>query len=75
MQPEEIESYVDAAAAALALPIAPEHRSGVVHYFALAAGMAELVMAHPMGRDDEPGPQFVPIGPGDTPAPARRRLR
>ena len=75
MQPHEIESYVDAAAAALALPIATEHRPGVLHYFALAAGMAELLMAQAMRLDDDPAPQFVPIAPGDTPLPARQRLR
>ena len=75
MQPEEIQSYVDAAAAALALPVAAEHRPGVHHYFALAASMAELVMAQALRPDDEPAPQFVPIGPGDTPLPTRSRLR
>lgn len=75
MQPREIESYVDAAAAALHLPIAAEHRPGVLHHFALAADMAELVMAQALRPDDEPAPQFVPIAPGDTPPPARRRLR
>ncbi len=54
MTPEQIEAYVDAAAAALALPIAPAHRPGVLTYFALAAGMADLVGAHPLGITDDP---------------------
>jgi hypothetical protein len=75
MHSSEIESYVDAAAAALALPLAAEHRPGVLRYFALAAGMAELVMAQALRADDEPAPQFVPIGPGDAPLLDRKRLK
>ena len=75
MQPSEIESYVDAAAAALGLPLAPEHRPGVLVYFAVAAGMAELVMAQTLRPDDDPAPQFVPIAPGEAPLPDRQRLR
>ena len=45
MTPEAIEVYVDAAAAALELPLAAAHRPGVLRYFALAASMAELVNA------------------------------
>ena len=54
---------VDAAAALLALPIAPEHRPGVVRYFALAAGFAALLQADPLGVADEPAEVFTPIGP------------
>ena len=63
MQPKEVESYVDAAAAALGLPLLAEHRPGVLHYFALAAALAEQVMALPLDRDDEPATVFVPIAP------------
>jgi hypothetical protein len=45
------------------LKIAPEHRPGVLHYFALAASMAELVSAHPLGTPDEPAPVFTPVSP------------
>ena len=41
MDRERIEAYVDAAAAALDLPLAPAHRPGVLAYFALAAGLAD----------------------------------
>ena len=63
MTPEQIESYVDAAAVALGLSIAPAHRPGVLNYFALAAGMAELVGAHPLAITDDPAEAFVPIAP------------
>jgi hypothetical protein len=65
MEPERIEAYVDAAAAALGVPLLPEHRPGVLRYFALAAELAELVMAAPLGPLDEPAPVFVPIAPDD----------
>jgi len=63
MIPDEIARYVDAAAAALALPIAPEHRAGVLHYFGLAASLAALVEAQPLEGHDEPAPVFVPVAP------------
>lgn len=63
MRAETIEAYVDATAAALDLPLAPEHRPGVLHYFGLAAEMAELVNALPLTVQDEPAEAFVPISP------------
>ena len=66
MTPAQIENYVDAAAAALQLPIAPEHRPGVLNYFALAASMAELVAAHPLGVTDDPAEAFVPVSPASA---------
>jgi hypothetical protein len=63
MTPAEIEAYVDAAAAALQLPIEPAHRPGTLQYFALAASMAELIAAHPLTLRDEPAESFVPIAP------------
>jgi len=63
LTPPEIEHYVDAAAAALSLPLSPAHRPGVLNYFALAASMAELVGAHPLTVADEPAESFVPISP------------
>lgn len=66
MTPGETEAYVDAAAAALKLPLSPQHRPGVLHYFALAASMAELVGAHPLTTADEPAEAFVPISPSAT---------
>jgi len=63
MTPAQIEAYVDAASAALNLPLSPEHRPGVLHYFALAAGMAELVAAQPLATTDDPAEAFVPVSP------------
>ena len=68
MSPEPLEAYVDATATLLQLPIAPEHRPGVLRYFALAASMAELVDAHPLAHADEPAPVFVPVSPPADPA-------
>ena len=45
---QQIEAYVDAAAAAVGLEIAAAHRPGVIHYLGLAAAMADLVMALPL---------------------------
>jgi len=70
MDRERIEAYVDAAAAALDLPLAPAHRPGVLAYFALAAELADAVMAAPLGACDEAAPVFTPIGPDDLPAVA-----
>ena len=63
MRAETIEAYVDAAAAALELPLAAEHRPGVLRYFGLAAEMAELVNGLPLALQDEPAEAFVPISP------------
>jgi Protein of unknown function (DUF4089) len=60
MTSDEIERYVDACAAALDLPIAPEHWPGVLRYFALAAAFADDVQAVPMTPHDEPAVNFVP---------------
>ncbi|MDR7331578.1 DUF4089 domain-containing protein [Roseateles asaccharophilus] len=61
----DAEAYVDATAALLALPLAPEHRPGVLRYFGLAAEMAALVNGLPLATHDEPAEAFAPIAPGD----------
>ena len=65
MDSDTVEAYVDAAAAALDLPIHPDHRPGVLTYFRLAAAMADLVAAQGLRLDDEAAPVFVPIEPGE----------
>ena len=65
MDRQRVEAYVDAAAAALDLPLAAEHRPGVLSYFTLAAELAESVLALPLGSADDPAPVFVPIGPDE----------
>lgn len=63
MSPEQIEAYVDAAAAALALPLSASQRPGVLQFFALAAGFAELVNAAPLTAHDDAAVSFVPVSP------------
>lgn len=40
---DDLETYIDAAAKLMALPIAPEHRPGVVQFFGIAKEMADLL--------------------------------
>ena len=58
---DDADAYVDAAAAALGLPIAAEHRPGVVQYLRLAAGFAERVMDFPLDVSVEGANVFVPV--------------
>ncbi len=66
MTPEQIETYVDAAAAAMALPLSPEHRPGVLQFFALAASMAAQVEQVPLAPHDEAAVHFLPIEPSSA---------
>jgi hypothetical protein len=63
LTPQQIEAIVAANAAALDLRIAAEHKPGVLAFFALAAGMAELVQGLPLEVADESGSVFVPVAP------------
>jgi hypothetical protein len=63
LTPAQIEACCDATAAALGLPLAPEHRPGVLRYFGLAAEMAALVEAVPLTPADEPAVNFMPVSP------------
>ena len=63
MTPVEIEACVDAAAAALKLPITADQRRGVLLYFGLAASMADLVQGLPLTTADEAGNVFTPVAP------------
>jgi len=65
----DVSAYADAAAAALGLPIAPQHRAGVLQYLQLVANMAPRVMNFPLGPADESGNVFRPVGPQDLPEP------
>jgi hypothetical protein len=62
------DAYVDAQAALLGLPIAPEHRPGVVRYLQLVADMAPRVMDFPLTPADESGNVFVPVAPSSNAA-------
>lgn len=63
-----VAAAVDAAARLVDLPIDPAHRPGVLRYFALAASMARVVNAVPLGPADETGAVFQPVEPGDDAA-------
>ena len=67
MKPTPIESIVAAQASLLDLPIAAEHRPGVVGYFALATEMARLVNGLELGTEDESGSVFLPVAPEHAP--------
>ena len=66
----DVSAYADAAAAALGLPIAPQHRAGVLHYLQLVSNLAPRVMDFPLGPADESGHVFRPVGPEDLPEPS-----
>jgi hypothetical protein len=59
-KPFDAERYVDAAAAAIGLIIAPELRSGVIASFKQLADTAELVMSFPIDDDIDPAVVFRP---------------
>ncbi|MET0542722.1 MAG: DUF4089 domain-containing protein [Variovorax sp.] len=63
MTPAQTEAYVDAASAALDLKLRPDHRPGVLRFFALAAEMAALIEAVPLDPHVEPSVNFVPVSP------------
>lgn len=56
MNREEIERYVDAAAAALGLAITADMRPGVIANFERLDAVARPVNEFALGPDDEPGP-------------------
>jgi hypothetical protein len=58
--PEELGAYVDQAAKLIDLPIAPEHRPGVVQFMGVIMGAAALVMEFPLPDDVESAPVFEP---------------
>ena len=70
---DTLQAHVDAAAALLELPIAAEHRPGVLQYMALAAGLARQVMDFPLALHDESGNVFRPVVPPVAPADAEPR--
>ncbi len=63
MNAAELERYMDAAATAIGLPIAAEHRPAVLGYLALASGFADTVNAVSLKSNDEPSLAFIPVEP------------
>lgn len=66
MTEHELETYVDAAAAAIGLELGTS-RPGVLRYFALASGFADIVNAAPLTVHDESPMAFIPVTPGSKP--------
>ncbi|MDB6000553.1 MAG: hypothetical protein JWP52_2252 [Rhizobacter sp.] len=66
MTPLQIETYVDAAALAVGLPLQPEHRPGVIRFFALAAEFAALLDAVPLTPHDDAAVVFAPVDAART---------
>jgi hypothetical protein len=58
--PEELGAYVDETAKRLGLPIAPEHRPGVIQFTGILLVHAALVMEFSLTDDVEPAPVFRP---------------
>jgi len=52
-------AYADRTAAALALPLAPAHRPGVIQNLERAAVIAAPLLAHPLPAGIEPAPVFT----------------
>jgi len=63
----DVERYAEAAAQALNLPLAPEHRPGVLRYLQMVAQMAPRVMDFPLPPAVESANAFRPVGPEDLP--------
>jgi hypothetical protein len=63
MTPIDLEHLLDAGAAASRLAVPAATRPEVLRYLALAAGMAEVVLAHPVAARDETGAVFAPVEP------------
>lgn len=57
--PAAWDEYVSALSAALALPVAPEHRTGVVGNLARAAALAAPLLAFSLPDELEPAPVFT----------------
>ena len=58
--PTSWDAYADQAAAALHLPLAPEHRPGVIQNLQRAAAIIEPLLATPLPADAEVASAFVP---------------
>ena len=55
-----VEAYVDAAAALIGLPIAPEHRAAVIANFELSRTIAAAALRVSLPDDLTAGPVFRP---------------
>jgi len=60
MDDETVGRYVDTVAQAVALPILPAHRQGVMDNVRMILAQSEALMALQLGDDEEMGPMFRP---------------
>jgi len=58
--PEELATYVDETAKRVGLPIAPEHRPGVIQFTGILLAHAALVLEFPLPDEVESAPVFRP---------------
>jgi len=58
--PEELAAYVDETAKRVGLPIAPEHRPGVIQFTGILLAHAALVLEFPLPDEVESAPVFRP---------------
>jgi hypothetical protein len=58
--PASMEPLVDQLAQLITLPLAPDHRPGVIANFERTAAIAQLVMEFPLDDDGEIAPVFHP---------------
>jgi Protein of unknown function (DUF4089) len=58
--PVNLEPLVDQLAHLIGLPLAPEHRPGVIANFERTTTIAQLVMEFPLGDEVEVAPIFQP---------------
>ena len=58
--PEELAAYVDETAKRVGLPLAAEHRPGVIQFTGILLANAALVTEFALPDDVEPAPVFRP---------------
>ncbi len=61
--PLDPEALIDALAPVVGLDVPADYRAGVAANLRIAAAMAALVMAEPIGDHAEPAPVFTPVAP------------
>jgi hypothetical protein len=58
--PDPADAFIEAAAAALGLPLTPEYRPGVRQNWETVTRMAKLVLEADMDEREEPAPVYRP---------------
>ena len=63
----QVDQYLDAASAAIGMPLPAAHRAGIRLYFELAAGLAAQVNSFELPADADPAPLYLPGQPEIAP--------